>query len=334
MQQARLIGEAGWSWRTARSPGRARGPGDRLDGDHPAIDGIDRVDWCPTSRRSGRRTARVAADPRSGPIAWSSPRSTRGSDEGHPGRVFDRILIVEDARHRPRGSPCWVEASSWWSRRRLTAVTSDAGRLHPAPRGRPRVLGTALLVARDAGPVFDGHVPRGGRDRAGLRGRRSWRDAAHDNTKRLGGRRRHRELLFTTWARTRRPSWAADLVGRPRPRDYRVVPRFTYTEPGSARSPDEQQAATPPRGRRGPLGLLRLDAAFLEGERRLREDLSPTPARGGPGRARGRRNAASSSTRSADDCRERRPDVGARMSHANPTWSQTVRSAWSQIARP
>jgi dihydrolipoamide dehydrogenase len=143
------------------------------------------------------------------------------------------------------------------------------------------------------------------------------------------------ELLFTHVGTYEAGIVRADMRGQPRPRDYRVVPRVTYTDPEVASvGLTEEQAHVA--GHDVKVGLARFDGstrAFLEGEQ---EGFVKLVADGRTGAVLGGHivgPGAGELIHQVVLMMATRASIAdaARAIHAYPTWSQTVRSAWSQL---
>jgi pyruvate/2-oxoglutarate dehydrogenase complex dihydrolipoamide dehydrogenase (E3) component len=253
--------------------------------------------------------------------------------------LFERILIVEDFEAAEAMAP---------------VLESDGIQIHTSARTQRVEHGPAgftlhladgqalsaqhLLVATGRKPVFDAHDLAAAGVELNDLGRPVLNEtlrttnpavwAAGDATG---------ELLFTHVGSYEAGIVSADIRGRPRPKDYRVVPKVTYTDPEIASvGLTEEQAVLA--GHSVKVGLERFDGstrAFLEGEPtgfvKLVADASTGELLGGHIVGQG---AGELIHQVVVMMATRAPvDAAARAIHAYPTWSQSVRSAWSQLVR-
>jgi len=115
---------------------------------------------------------------------------------------------------------------------KIAHATHASGEWDVEIEGRPSIVAEQVLVATGRRPVFDGHdldaagvaLDEEGRPMLGetLRTTNGSIWAAGDATG---------ELLFTHVGTYEAGLVVDDINGRPRPRDYRVVPKVTYTDP-------------------------------------------------------------------------------------------------------
>lgn len=253
--------------------------------------------------------------------------------------LYPRILIVEDpdvgAAMVPLLQEDGIEVHTSVNTLRVER-TGDGFTLH-VEDGRT-FSAQRLLVATGRKPVFDAHdltaagVELDGRgfpmlDEA-LRTTNPAVSVAGDATG---------ELLFTHVGSYEAGIVAADLIGKPRPRDYRVVPRVTYTEPeiGSVglTEPQAREAGHDVViGRSDFSGSTR---AYLEGEEAgFVKVVADAKTREVLGAHVVGENAGELVHQLAGLMATRSPaNAGAHMIHAYPTWSQTVRSALTQVLR-
>jgi pyruvate/2-oxoglutarate dehydrogenase complex dihydrolipoamide dehydrogenase (E3) component len=253
--------------------------------------------------------------------------------------LFDRILIAEDADAaaalRPalesdgirfvvgaRTKRAEPDADGW-------TLTLDDGRSFSAQR---------LLVAAGRHPVFDVHdlaaagvqLDGAGRPVLGetLRTTNPSIWAAGDATG---------ELLFTHVGGYEAGIVVADIDGRARARDYRVVPRVTFTEPEVASvGLTEEQAWQA--GHEVKVGMARFrdsTRAFIEGERdglvKLVADAVTGEVLGGHVVGE---NAGELIHQVVAVMAARSPaEAVADAIHVYPTWSQSLRTAWRDLVR-
>jgi pyruvate/2-oxoglutarate dehydrogenase complex dihydrolipoamide dehydrogenase (E3) component len=253
--------------------------------------------------------------------------------------LFDRILIAEDADAaaalRPalegdgirfvvgaRTKRAEHDEDGW-------TLTLDDGQSFSAQR---------LLVAAGRHPVFDVHdLPAAGvqLDGAGkpvlgetLRTTNPSIWAAGDATG---------ELLFTHVGGYEAGIVVDDIRGRPRSRDYRVVPRVTFTEPEVASvGLTEEQAWQA--GHEVKVGMTRFrdsTRAFIEGEQegvvKLVGDATTGEVLGGHVVGE---NAGELIHQVVAVMAARTPaEAVADAIHAYPTWSQSLRTAWLDLVR-
>ena len=165
-------------------------------------------------------------------------------------RVRADLLTVRDAGHGPGGAPPYPPRRGRGGRRRARARVRGGRRLAPcgrddrtrAPRirmdgrsssrGDEPVRADELLVATGRRPVFDGHDLEAAGVELDDRGRPILSEtlrttgsdvwAAGDATG---------ELLFTHVGGYEAEIVVDDILGQPRPRDYRVVPKVTFCDP-------------------------------------------------------------------------------------------------------
>ncbi len=342
MQQARLTGER----RVELEDGT------QVEPDHvvlatgstataPPIEGLDSVTWWSNVEAIWQeRLPGSLAILGSGPIGVEFAQIyARFGTKVTLVELFDRILIVEDedasATMRPILESEGVEVLT--SARTLRVSHGDDGITLHLDGGRT-VTAEHLLVATGRKPVFDAHDF----DAAGVRlddtGKPLLTQTLRTTNPRVSvAGDATGELLFTHVGSYEAGIVAADLAGKPRTRDYRVVPKVTYTEPEIASvGLTERQAVEAGHevvvGRSDFAGSTR---AFLEGEAagfvKLVADARTGDVLGGHivGELAGELIhqvvlMMASRTPAA---------VAAQAIHAYPTWSQTLRTAWSRLVQ-
>ena len=342
MQEARLTGE-----RTVELE-----DGTRIEPDHivlatgsrattPPIEGLDSVDWWSNVEAIWQeRLPASLAILGSGPIGVEFAQIyARFGTRVTMVELFDRILIVEDedasSTMRPilesEGVDIITSAKTVKVSRDGDGVTLhlDDGRTVTAER---------LLVATGRRPVFDGHDL----DAAGVRLDDTGKPLLTQTLRATNPRvsvagDATGELLFTHVGSYEAGIVTADLAGKPRNRDYRVVPKVTYTEPEVASvGLTERQAQEA--GHEVTVGRADFNdstRAFLEGEPagfvKLVADTRTGDVLGGHivGELAGElihQVVLMMASRTP-------ASTAAQAIHAYPTWSQTLRSAWSQLGR-
>jgi pyruvate/2-oxoglutarate dehydrogenase complex dihydrolipoamide dehydrogenase (E3) component len=251
--------------------------------------------------------------------------------------LFDRILVAEDADSATALRPA-LEADGIRfviGTRSKRAEHDPDGWTLTLDDGRSFSAGQ-LLVATGRHPVFDVHDLAGAGvqlDGAGkpvlgetLRTTNPSIWAAGDATG---------ELLFTHVGGYEAEIVVDDIRGRPRPRDYRVVPRVTFTEPEVASvGLTEEQAWQA--GHEVKVGMARFrdsTRAFIEGEQeglvKLVGDATSGEVLGGHVVGE---NAGELIHQVVAVMATRAPaQAAADAIHAYPTWSQSLRSAWQNL---
>jgi pyruvate/2-oxoglutarate dehydrogenase complex dihydrolipoamide dehydrogenase (E3) component len=220
---------------------------------------------------------------------------------------------------------------------KISRATHAAGEWSVEIEGRPSIAAERVLVATGREPVFDGHDL----DAAGvtlderrrpvltetLRTTNPTIWAAGDATG---------ELLFTHVGTYEAGLVADDIGGRPRPRDYRVVPKVTYTDPEVASVGVTERGANDD-GREVVTSVVRMadnERAFMEGKPeghvKLVADARTGELLGGHvvGEAAGE---LIHEIAIALGARVPAPSVGETI-HAYPTLSESVGEAFAKLA--
>jgi len=141
----------------------------------------------------------------------------------------------------------------------ISRVTRTAEGWTVAVKGGPNVVAERLLVAAGRKPCFDGHDLEAAGVRLDDKGRPQLTETLRTTAPHIwAGGDATGELLFTHVGGYEAGLIAADILGDPRPRDYRVVPKVTYCEPevASVGLTEEARSRRRPRGghRAGPHG--------------------------------------------------------------------------------
>ena len=322
MQEARLIGPASDRAR-GRDAGRGRprrahhrhrghGPADRGLEDGPFWTNKEAI-WGPTE------PPRVARGHRS------------GSDRG---RVRADLLAVRDAGHGPRGTPPHPPRRGRGGGRRARARAGGGGDRAPYGRDdrtarvtRPTDGRSSSRGARSCAPTSSWWRPVVGRCSTDTISRRrasssttvagrSCRRRSAPRARTSGRRETPRASCCSrTSAATRPRSWSDDILGRPRARDYRVVPKVTFCDPEVA------SVGLTEREARDQGHEVRTAVSSLADNERAHIEGSATR----PGEARGRRSDGRDAGRAhrgrrgrRDDPRDRRRDGRASLGVRTP----------------
>ncbi len=151
----------------------------------------------------------------------------------------------------------------------ISRVTRTAEGWTVAVKGGPNVVAERLLVAAGRKPCFDGHDLEAAGVRLDDKGRPQLTETLRTTAPHIwAGGDATGDLLFTHVGGYEAGLIAADILGDPRPRDYRVVPKVTYCEPEVASVGLTEEAARGA-GHEVVTGLVRMadvTRAFLEGE--------------------------------------------------------------------
>lgn len=185
--------------------------------------------------------------------------------------ALDRVLPLED-----RDSSAAIETALrqegihflTGARVERAQRTADGGwRL--AVAGGPAVVAERLLVATGRHPVLDGHVLAAAGVELDEQGRPRLTDTLRTTAPHIwAGGDATGDLLFTHVGGYEASVIVADVLGRPFPADYRVVPRVTFCQPevASVGLTEEQARADGRAIRVGSVPFADGTRSFLEGE--------------------------------------------------------------------
>jgi pyruvate/2-oxoglutarate dehydrogenase complex dihydrolipoamide dehydrogenase (E3) component len=340
MQEARLVGE-----RRVELADGTQFEADRVclttgsEATAPPIDGIEECGWW-----SNREAIWCGDLPSSMLILGTGPIGiefaqiyARFGTKVTMVELFDRILFSEDADSSAAVRPALEEDGiEFVTGAETTKVTKGDHEftLHLAD-GRS-LSAEHLLVATGRRPVFDVHDLEAAGVRLDDRGRPVLDDTLRTtNPDVWAGGDATGELLFTHVGGYEAALIVDDIKGRPRKRDYRLVPRVTYCEPEVASvGLTDQQARDA--GHAVKVGVTRFSdytRPFLEGEQhglvKLVADARTGEILGGHivGENAGELIHQVVAVMAAGT---KAGPVGEAI-HAYPTWSESLKGAWLQL---